>query len=148
MSNQGELAAVAAVGGMEAVDGYTVIGQVLAVEAAVPRAPPPPPALYRSYEYYMDGRHMGRLHLDPVQKKCSWKSNLTGEGNTVARRTSQVSQQQLGMFFDYEGRENSGKYTVIFPGGQGKDYRGRTIRIGQIDLWQCTNGNYQYVGRG
>ena len=101
MSNQGELAAVEAVDGMEAVDGYTVIGEVVAVEAAsstlsdvigevvaveaaVPRAPPPSPALYQSYEYYMDGdthglRHMGRLHLDPVQKNCSWKSYLTGK---------------------------------------------------------------------
>ena len=84
MSNQGELAAVEAVDGMEAVDGYTGIGEVVSVEAAVPRAPPPPPALYESYAYYMDGdnhglRHMGRLHLDPVQKKCSWKSHLTGK---------------------------------------------------------------------
>ena len=61
-----------------------VIGEVVAVEAAVPRAPPPPPPLYvQSYEYYVDGRklglrHMGRLHLDPVQKKCSWQSYLTG----------------------------------------------------------------------
>ena len=156
---------------MEAVDGYTVIGEVVAVEAAastlsdvigevvaveaaVPRAPPPPPALYQSYEYYMDGdnhglRHMGRLHLDPVQKKCSWKSYLTGK-ETPWHGEYHFSQRQLGMFFDYEGRENSGKYTVIFPGGQGKYYRGRTIRIGQIDLWQydTATGNYQYVGRG
>ena len=35
MSNQGELAAVVLqVDGMEAVDGYTVIGEVVAVEAA------------------------------------------------------------------------------------------------------------------
>ena len=64
---------------MEAVDGYTVIGEVVAVEAAVPRAPPPPPLNVHSYEYYMDGRKLGRLHLDPAQKKCSWKSYLTGK---------------------------------------------------------------------
>ena len=153
MSNQGELAAVEAVDGMEAVDGYTVIGEVVAVEAAVPRAPPPPPALYQSYEYYMDGdlhglRHMGRLHLDPVQKKCSWKSYLTGITTAWHGEYHRFPSGNLVCFFDYEGRENSGKYTVIFPGGQGKDYRGRTIRIGQINLWQRTNGNYQYVGRG
>ena len=67
------------VDGMEAVDGYTVIGEVVAVEAAVPRAPPPPPLNVHSYEYYMDGRKLGRLHLDHVQKKCSWKSYLTGK---------------------------------------------------------------------
>ena len=142
MSNQGELAAVEAVDGMEAVDGYTVIGEVVAVEAAVPRAPPPPPALYQSYEYYMDGdnhglRHMGRLHLDQVQKKCSWKSYLTGK-ETPWHGEYHFSQRQLGMFFDYEGRENSGKYTVIFPGGQGKDYRGRTIRIEQKTVGSTT----------
>ena len=176
MSNQGELAAVEAVDGMEAVDGYTVIGEVVAVEAAsstlsdvigevvaveaaVPpqptRAPPPPPALYESYEYYMDGdnhglRHMGRLHLDPVQKKCSWKSHLTGKVTPWHGEYHRFPSGNLVCFFDYEGRENSGKYTVIFPGGQGKDYRGRTVRIGQIDLWQydTATGNYQYVGRG
>ena len=131
-----------------------VIGEVVAVEAAVPRAPPPPPLNVHSYEYYMDGdnhglRHMGRLHLDPVQKKCSWKSYLTGK-ETPWHGEYHFSQRQLGMFFDYDGRENSKKYTVIFPGGHGKDYRGRTIRIGQIDLWQydTATGNYQYVGRG
>ena len=55
-----------------------VIGEVVAVEAAVPPAPPPPPLNVHSYEYYMDGRKLGRLHLDHVQKKCSWKSYLTG----------------------------------------------------------------------
>ena len=174
MSNQGELAAVVLqVDGMEAVDGYTVIGEVVAVEAAsstlsdvigevvaveaaVPpqptRAPPPPPALYESYEYYMDGdnhglRHMGRLHLDPVQKKCSWKSHLTGKVTPWHGEYHRFPSGVLVCFFDYDGRDPK-KYTVIFPSGWGKDYRGRTIRIGQIDLWQCTNGNYQHVGRG
>ena len=132
-----------------------VIGEVVAVEAAVPRAPPPPPVHVQSYEYYMDGRnlglrHMGRLHLDQVQKKCSWKSYLTGNTTAWHGEWHTFPSGNLVCFFDYEGRENSGKYTVIFPGGNGKDYRGRTIRIGQIDLWQydTATGNYQYVGRG
>ena len=110
MSNQGELAAVEAVDGMDtwevvAVEAAAntlsdVIGEVVAVEASVPRAPPPPDALYRSYEYYMDGgdRLMGRLHLDPVLKKCSWTSHLTG--NTTAWHGEyHFSQRQLSMFF-------------------------------------------------
>ena len=159
---------------MEAVDGYTVIGEVVAVEAAsstlsdvigevvaveaaVPpqptRAPPPPPALYESYEYYMDGdnhglRHMGRLHLDPVQKKCYWKSHLTGKVTPWHGEYHRFPSGVLVCVFDYDGRDPK-KYAVIFPSGWGKYYRGRTSRIGQIDLWQrLNNGNYQYVGRG
>ena len=123
------LATVANQGGPAAA---YVTGEVVAVEAAVPRAPPPPPVAAQSYEYYMDGRHMGRLHLDQVQKKCSWTSYLTG--NTTAWRGEwhTFPSGNLVCFFDYEGREN------------------RTIRIGQIDFWQynTATGNYQYVRRG
>ena len=141
------LATVANQGGPAAA---YVAGEVVAVEAAVPRAPPPPPVTAQSYEYYMDGRHMGRLHLDQVQKKCSWKSYLTGNTTAWHGEWHTFPSGNLVCFFDYEGRENSGKYTVIFPGGKGKDYRGRTIRIGQIDFWQynTATGNYQYVRRG
>ena len=130
--------------------GEPAAGEVVAVEAAVPPAPPPPPLNVHSYEYYMDGRKLGRLHLDHVSKKCSWKSHLTGKVTPWHGEYHRFPSGNLVCFFDYEGRENSGKYTVIFPGGQGKDYRGRTIRIGQIDLWQydTATGNYQYVGRG
>ena len=74
-------------------------------EAIVPYVPPPPPVMARGLEYYMDGRHMGRLYLDQVHQMCSWNSRLTGITTSWHGEWHAFPSGAMVCFFDFGGRE-------------------------------------------
>ena len=122
-------------------------GEVVAVQSAVPYVPPPPPFMARGFEYYMNGRHTGRLYLDHVHHRCAWSSNTTGRTTDWHGEWHVFASGTLVCIFDFDGREDMRQHVAIFPGSRGTDYQGRKIRVEQAGLWQYDRASREYVRR-
>ena len=133
-----------------------VTGEVIAVQSAasvVPYVPPPPPGppppfVALGFEYYMNGRHTGRLYLDHVHHRCAWSSNITGRTTDWHGEWHKFASGILVCIFDFDGRDDMRKHVAIFPDNQGTDYQGRKIRLEQPCLWMYDSVSREYVRCG
>ena len=92
-----------------------VTGEVIAVQSAasvVPYVPPPPPGppppfVALGFEYYMNGRHTGRLYLDHVHHRCAWSNNITRRTTDWHGEWHKFPSGILVCIFDFDGRKHA-----------------------------------------
>ena len=108
------------------------------------------PDIARVFEYYMNGIHMGRLHLlrrGNGTQQCSWCSNCTGITTVGHGEWHQFPSGTTVCLFDFGGREDMRKHVAIYRDGNGNNYRGRAIQMVQVGIWLWDHATEQYVRR-
>ena len=110
-----------------------------------PEIPEPPPYTIRGLEYWMDGRHVGRLYLNEVNQQCSWLSYYTDRVTPWHGEWHSFADGAKICLFDFDGRAGMRKHVAIYPDGHGSDYRGRRIRVKAAGLWCYDRSQAEYI---
>ena len=92
----------------------------------------------KEFEYRMDDVHSGNLFLKD-DGQCLWRSKRTQlqtqwHGHWSPTRT-RTGRHILKIWFDYEGKNRTNKWTVLFDNDTGVDYMSRIITIKFIASW-------------
>ena len=126
-----------------------------------PRPPPPRPDTVKVLEYYwgpndpvapsvLEVRRVGTLYLlrrGNGTQQCAWWSKRTDIMSAWHGQWHQFPNGATVCLFDFRGREEARKHTVIYRDGKGSDYRGRAIQVVQTAFWQWDSATLVYVRR-